>query len=262
MYNFFSFHTVRKNAVKVIHAIISSYPYISDESFHKFSRELIGCFKEREDSVRCDVITCYAELLAKTFYGVSVNQLRLTDIKNETTQVPILIQYLPSLTDASLKLFTTSSLKTKSASFSMLKIVASVSKSDFEKYLSPFIVCAKTSISDSNQGVKLEALSFLRTVLEMQKSSLEFIPSLLPLVIQSVKADWYKVISEGLRVLDTMITHFPIKSSTTALHDEQTSEMMKNIYSCVAPRLEAQDIDFEIKVCKFSRFVYNNCQLN
>ena len=93
--------------------------------------------------------------------------------------------------------------------------------------------------------MKLEALQCIRTTIEVLPFNLvaPSIQSLLPIVLLMVKADWYKVISEGLRVLNAIVLKYPSGEIS------QVHLIMNDIYLSVLPRLEALDIDVEIKVC-------------
>lgn len=57
---------VRKNAVKVLNAIIQAQPGLLTDIYASCADELISRFKEREENVRTDVIACFNSLLLAT----------------------------------------------------------------------------------------------------------------------------------------------------------------------------------------------------
>ncbi len=79
------------------------------------------------------------------------------------------------------------------------------------------------------------------------------VQQLLPTILLAVKADWYKIISEGLRVLNAIVMNFPLPSSNEEA--EGTKMFMREIFLAIMPRLEALDIDQEIKVSTMSHII-------
>ena len=57
---------IRKAAVKVISAVIDSRPEMLKMLYEKCASPLIARFKEREESVRVDIIGCFEKLLVAT----------------------------------------------------------------------------------------------------------------------------------------------------------------------------------------------------
>ena len=125
--------------------------------------------------------------------------------------------------------------------------------------------------------MKLDALLFLRQALEshpphtLQPS----LARLLPLVISTVNEEWFKIIAESLRVFGAIITVARPDQSAIILqnntnntnNDSNKSDNKSNkggenefvygplvrpIYDALLPRLEALDIDQEIKECSIS----------
>lgn len=96
--------------------------------------------------------------------------------------------------------------------------------------------------------MRLECLQFLRVVLDTQSSNVlrDAIPSLLPLSVSSVNAEWYKIIAEGVRVLNSIILNLA-HAKVNASQDPVVLNVINQIYAALLPRLEANDIDVEIK---------------
>lgn len=107
-------------------------------------------------------------------------------------------------------------------------------------------------LADKNQALKLDALVFLRCLLEHHAPSVLQPHLLKPLdaVVLIVQEDWYKVIAEALRVLIALVPVLrPIDAQSGFFVDNFAAfkPCVQKIYHAVWPRLEALDIDQEIK---------------
>jgi hypothetical protein len=104
------------------------------------------------------------------------------------------------------------------------------------------------------QALRLDALVFLRVLLESQDSTQmrKHIPSLVGLVQTAMNGDWYKIIAEAVRVAGIIVSVWrPSNSimSPAANANIDGAAMIVSIYSALLPKLEALDIDQEIKEC-------------
>lgn len=103
--------------------------------------------------------------------------------------------------------------------------------------------------------LKLDALAFLRTSFDSHPSSGALIKSdlqLVSLVASIVKEEWYKVIAEALRMLSSIVAAVRGGQTQTLFQEassQQSQTLVNIIYSAIYSRLEALDIDQEIKDC-------------
>ena len=107
-------------------------------------------------------------------------------------------------------------------------------------------------LADKNQALKLDALVFLRCLLEHHSPSALQPHLLKPLdaVVVIVQEDWYKVIAEALRVLTAMVPVLrPIDAQSGFFVDNFPAfkPCVQKLFKAVWPRLDALDIDQEIK---------------
>lgn len=194
-----------------------------------------------------EVIFCINELLLKAFPITSWSKNPIiTDNQSNSDIFRTFHDHIPKLVDVSLKQMSGNSVKTKSALLSILRFIAYTFKEKFRNYSEHILSCIKTNLQDKNQQLKLDCLQFLQTVLDHSSSTilLENIADLLPYVITSVNAEWFKIIAEGLRVLNSMVLSIslvPEKSNTLV------QNITNQIFSTLIPRLDANDIDIEIK---------------
>ena len=265
---------VRKNAVKLIHALIIHQPTISLEVLIQCFEELIERFKEREENVRVEVISCCHELLLKVFPPSSTAALNvrsgsssmITDTTPAVTadivtssattthaSFDVFSQRIPKLMDATLKQLSSTSVKTKSALLALLRVIASTFNQQFQNYAIKLLHAVKSSsLNDKNQLLRLDALQFLKTMLDLTASQtlLDHLSGLLPLVIASVNAEWFKIIAEGLRVLNALVlnvSRLPAEIAASPATVTILRHISTQIYTTLEPRLDANDIDIEIK---------------
>lgn len=101
--------------------------------------------------------------------------------------------------------------------------------------------------------MKLDALVFLRLAFEKHPAVVvqPFVPKIFDQVSSTMSEDWYKIVSEVLRLLGTIVDVMrPIDSSSGFFIAGFDYEILApKIYKLLLPRLEASDIDQEIKEC-------------
>jgi len=271
---------VRKAAVKVISAVISARPEmlnrLYDEKELGVADQLISRFKEREENVRLDILLCFSNLLQATLSssssrsssaskqsseavsgggggGVSLDAFTShPTLTRQKSTVHFLVEQMDKIISAARKQLQGSAVKTKSTVFSMLRTLVNVLNGGLTNYLPQLLgdvdKCMRT---EKSQTLKLDCLLFLRLVYEKHAPA-DLQPSidrLLPLVISAVNEDWYKIIAEALRVLGTIITVSRPRVDDMFVGDYSYAHIVQPIYSALMPRLEALDIDQEIKEC-------------
>ena len=257
---------VRKAAVKVVTAIITSRPEMLHVLYGYCAEELISRFKEREENVRLDIFSCFTSLLQSTISSTRINSDAMISVsgdsdctkatirptmKRQRSAVVYLEEKIPMIIRASQKQLQSSSVKTKSAVFAMLRTLVNVVQGSLNENLLGLIDTVLKCLSEKNQTLKLDALSFLRLVFEYHSPSslLEIVPKVLPATLDASKEDWYKVIAESLRVIGSIIGVIrpQILGDTMDTFDFQA--YVNPIYLSILPRLMVFDIDQEIKDC-------------
>lgn len=258
---------VRKSAVKVISAIISARPELLEGIYKDCADHLIARFKEREENVRLDVIATFNNLLQMTLNVVSSNargietgaSTRLgkhanTVSRHHTIILAQLEEKVSIIVKASQKQLIGNSIKSKSAIFCMLRTLILVLKGGLTAHLQLILGLVEKALLEKNQTLKLDALSFLRLTFQSHSpDSLQAsIPRLLPMVISAINEEWYKIIAEALRVISDIIKAarpMDLDSNMFIGSYNGYSSIAIPIYDAILPRLEALDIDQEIKEC-------------
>jgi cullin-associated NEDD8-dissociated protein 1 len=253
---------VRRAAVKVLTAVVGSKPDGLAEFYTSHGADVVKRFSEREEHVRLEVIECFATLVRTTAkFGAS----------SEPAQALVAIS--PSVLNQCLKQLGTKGDKMEKTKIAVLDLVKGLVGSSsgnsgngggssggltpplLEKLMGHLASC----LSDKSNALKLDSLVFLRTALDsLDPASLQpSLPKLLPLVLSCVQADWYKIIAEALRVVGCMVVVLRPLDSGGDMFDaslcpspaSSIGPVVGPVYAAILPRLEASDIDQEIKEC-------------
>lgn len=255
---------VRKAAVKVITATISAHPSMVRELYETSADSLLNRFKEREENVRLDIINCFTKLVelnlpVADFHGTESgwNAPRLMRQKSTSNLLSDKVSLIMRVSSVHLN---GNSINTKIAIARLLKALVQALQGGIDEHLS---ASSKLSgqleklLQEKNQTLKLETLNFFRVCYAFHPSSvvLDSATRFLPMITRAVGDEWYKIIAESLRVLETMIINArPLDAVTGMLAPMHPAleSMLPKIFDCVMSRLVALDIDIEIKECGIS----------
>lgn len=255
---------VRKAAVKVISAVITARPELLQELYISCGDELIGRFKEREENVRLDIISCFGHLVQATCsVSALVNGSRSTNKGESIIAAPLLIREctvgllearVNQIVAASCVQLSGASIKTKSAIFGLLRTVMTAMNGGLDRYINRLLNAADKCLLEKHQALKLDAMMFIRVALDHHPAEVlhPSLARLLPLVVSILGEDWYKIIAEALRVLGSIVQVMRPRDLRLGQFLPSTYDyrpLVPVIYSAILSRLSAQDIDQEIKEC-------------
>ncbi|CAM9727695.1 unnamed protein product [Chrysoparadoxa australica] len=264
----------RRSAVKLLSAIITHRPEMLESLYETCADEIIGRFKEREENVRIDVIACFGELLHVRLTSELLALVTLTGgaRKGDTSKAlghpmspakegssrneaaaKLLAVKLPGVIKASEKQLRGKSIKTAATIFQMLRTLCHVLPGSLQPYIPSLLDHVHKYVQDKNQGLKLEALLFLRLAMETHEPTTFHpqMPKTLGLVTAAVQEEWYKIIAEALRVESCIIKIMRPRDPSTGKFSGNFDyrPFVKPLYEAAMPRLSATDIDQEIKEC-------------
>ena len=286
---------VRKAALRVISALIRERDELlqDEDLYFEVCEQLLGRFKEREESVQLEVLICMTQLLEETESAMStdkgtdatemdgpppltrsissggainnVSHVHLTNITtvriDQSAIKGFLQEKLPYILRTANKLLRgngakATSPKIKSAVFVLLRrlvsvLHGSVNTNDMGVLMTILLECLH---AERNQSLKLECLYLVMDIFKAHSSSFlhKYITPLLPEVFVAAGDDWYKIAATSLKLIGIII------STSRTLKDENSMEVddssdfdlspfYQSIYDAVFPRLEALDVDHEIK---------------
>eukprot|EP00574_Skeletonema_japonicum_P010659 CAMPEP_0201716250 /NCGR_PEP_ID=MMETSP0593-20130828/2261_1 /ASSEMBLY_ACC=CAM_ASM_000672 /TAXON_ID=267983 /ORGANISM="Skeletonema japonicum, Strain CCMP2506" /LENGTH=1369 /DNA_ID=CAMNT_0048206003 /DNA_START=50 /DNA_END=4159 /DNA_ORIENTATION=- len=238
---------------------------------------LVNRFKEREENCRVDIIECFTRLLSYTVSASSAGVLVLascTSMDDDALAASgaVVVDLRSNVSSAIVKA-TEKQLsakkggeRSKSSAIALLSTLclAPGGIGSSEQITSVFrhVKTILNADDDANtrrhsavnsKSLKLEALCLVRIMLSCKKHDASDIKnSLLPILLSDickcVQEDWYKVISEALRVLVEIPGLLVLGSATKAEKDEVAT----SLYDAIEPRLSEHDLDQEIKECALS----------
>lgn len=237
---------VRKAAVKVICAVVTARPELLPQIYATCVDELIARLKEREENVRLDIIHCLTCLVevsnvaeVKGVTGPGVDGRDLLEGKSS------------SIINGACTHLVGQSIKTKAAVFTLLRSMVVILGPRLDCHCPRLLSCVEKCISEKNQALKLDALVFFRVLIDHLSPNITqgTVCKMVPLVISAVKEEWYKLIAEALRVVNSIVQTVFSKDIMTSESDIDYCKFSFDIYGSILPRLEALDIDLEIKEC-------------
>lgn len=243
---------VRRASLHVLSSIITSRSEMLNDLYTTSAPLLISRFREREENVRLDVLSCFTELLRMTVVSESRKgggAGATTTAGNVNAQ---LTEKIPAIISAANKqLGAKLPVKTRSSVFGLLKQLVQVVPGLLQPHMDTLIPAITLAMGDKSSALKLDALVFLRQLMETHDAAVfhPYVPELVPLVVVCVKEDWYKIVAEALRVVGSTVKVIRPKDPDTDLFkgDFDFAPFVSDLEGAVLPRLQAHDIDQEIK---------------
>jgi cullin-associated NEDD8-dissociated protein 1 len=270
---------VRRSSVRALIAVIDTQKNYPSTLWECGAFDiLLDRFKEREENVRVDIIDAFQRLLShsikasidETTASTSTSSVTESDEMNDESKYDdpaAVAAAIDARTPAIIKsCIGQLKLKTKNEAakiqiFALLSVLCkSPSGIGEEKQFSSLFTTLKLTLAPSStKSLKLEVLRFLLSALKSPSHSKTLLrPSLLsvlPLVCEAVKDDWYKLIAEALRVLakfpELLVADPQDTMSDTPAPSLSTADLKSHVtllYDAILPRLEENDIDAEIKM--------------
>ncbi|CAO3690585.1 unnamed protein product [Rhizopus microsporus] len=278
---------VRRSSSKLLCAIIETRLDMLQQMYELVAPVLINRFKEREDTVRIDVLQTFIALLRQTNASEKSGEGHETAIKagslnldgisllpvkcasNDTTDTDkiknTLNSYVPKLCRALAKQAESKSTETRQACFQLLRELVVVLRGGLETQMELFIPiissCLSSTLTDQHQmasssNIKIEALSFLGVFFRKHAPEAihPYCSKLFSLIIQSFADKYYKITSEAFLVcMEFIKTVRPIyyipesKQYDIRNIDQDHVPFIKQIYATVLQVLGTSDADQEVK---------------
>lgn len=233
---------VRRASAKCLEAIILSRRDMINEFFVTIAPVLVARFKEREESVKADIIQTFVSLLKQTKHVVH---------ESKAQSHPILINLsgmVPVIVNKSSSLLREKAVKIRQIVFQMFIEIMNVIPNVLSNHIASLVPGILYSLADKNStsNMKIDALVFVRELLKTHHPS-TFWPQIhvmLPAVITAVSDSFYKIASEALALLSQLICVIR-PSQCEPMPDFES--VMGLIYEKTLERMSRTDVDVEIK---------------
>ena len=237
---------------------------------------LVNRFKEREENCRVDIIECFTRLLSYTVSAASSGVLVLassTSVDDAALSAPgaVVVDLRSNVSSAIVKASEKQlsakkgGERSKSSAIALLSTLClapgGIGGSDqinsvfrhVKTILNSDDGKLRRQVTINSKSLKLEALCLIRIMLSCKKHDSVHIknallPILLPEICHCVNEDWYKVISEAMRVLMEVPNLLVVGSASK----DEMDKVANSLYLAIEPRLAEHDLDQEIKECALS----------
>lgn len=230
---------VRRSAAKVLSAIIETRSDLLQELYKNVAPALISKFKEREESVRADILQTFIALLRQTSVyaggdeGHKLRRYSVSSFGEELDMMPsspvvnavqsndgprqLLRAQVPKLCRALAKQLSSKSTQTRQIGFHLLREVIIVLHGGLEDQMELFVPVIESSLSNtaidhhhqaaSSSNLKIEILQFLRLFFHNHAATSihPYLGRLAPSVIKSISDKFYKITSEAFLVCIELI---------------------------------------------------------
>ncbi|XP_030061343.1 cullin-associated NEDD8-dissociated protein 1 [Microcaecilia unicolor] len=238
---------VRRSAAKCLEALVSTRQDLLQEFYRSVSPVLISRFKEREENVKADIFSVYVSLLKQT--RPTQTWLQASDsVSKEEMPLTMLQNQVPNIVKALAKHFKDKSMKSRQGCFGLLTELANIfpgSLADHIPALVPGIVFSLTEKSSSS-NLRIDTLAFLYVLLCSHPPEVfhPHVGTLFPPVVVCIGDPFYKITSEALLVTQQLVKVIrPLDEPTTF----SCQPYVQDLFSCTLKRLQAADIDQEVK---------------
>jgi cullin-associated NEDD8-dissociated protein 1 len=271
---------VRRSAIRTLAAVVNAseknlsslwniqYALRKNKSWQATVAEaLVNRFKERDENCRIDIIECFNSLLKCTVKVAANDGIDFTSSESMDVEVSAQVvknfqaTYVDAIISGCEKQLSAkkAGLQTKSAALSLLSTLctapggvggASNINSLFQQIASIFTQSNQGGAhTGSNKQLKLDALLLVHTVIKSGQHDPvdvknKIIEVLLGVLCKVVHENWYKLISETLKVL----TAIPVLLGESKSSDEELNAASSTLYNAIEPRLAANDFDNDIKL--------------
>lgn len=269
---------VRRAAAKCLESVIATRHELLAEMYHTVSPALIARFKEREENVKCDILSAYTALLRATRPPPSL-QMSMTPADNSPQA--LLLQRVPGVVRGALRVVCGRSARARGCALALLRELLAAAPGCLADHAPRVLRALTPPLTDKStaSSMKIETLVFVVCLVRGHSASTmrAHVAALLPPVLACVHDPFYKVTAEALRVLQTLIKVMRPLDIVEGIEgedevrveppSEELRQFVPAMYECILVRLRATDMDQEVKeraiaacgqlLCHFGDYLHN-----
>ncbi|CAG9796700.1 unnamed protein product [Diatraea saccharalis] len=269
---------VRRAAAKCLESVISTRHELLPEMYQTVSPALIARFKEREENVKCDILSAYTALLRATRPPPA---LQMSIAPADNSPQALLLQRVPGVVRGALRVIRGRSVRARGCALALLRELLAAAPGCLADHAPRVLRALTPALTDKStaSSMKIETLVFVVCLLRGHPAETmrPHVATLMPAVLSCVHDPFYKVTAEALRVLQTLVKVMrPLDNidnieNLDELHVEPPPEDLQQfipaMYECTLVRLRATDMDQEVKeraiatcgqlICHFGDYLQN-----
>lgn len=234
---------VRRASAKCLEAVILALREMTIEFFVTVAPALASRFKEREETVKADIIQTFVSLMKQT--RALVNEHRDARVSSPVLE---LTKMIPSIVNKSAGLLREKAIKTRQSVFHMFIEIMHIQSNALRDHIASLVPGILYSLVDKNStsNMKIDALVFVQELIKTHQPQTFYshIHAILPAVLTAVMDSFYKISSEALTLLTSLVSVIRPFDAEPMLEFE-TALMV--IYEKTLFRLSKTDMDLEIK---------------
>lgn len=227
---------VRRASAKCLEAIIIAKKDSVNEFLDTIAPVLVSRFKEREESVKADIIQTFVTLLKQARWNLDNNLIRK------------IREMIPTIISKSNALWRDKFLKSRQIALAMLTEIVTIVPNGLIDHIPTILQGVLHSLVDknSNTNMKMDALIFLQELIKAHEPSVfhPHIKNLLEVVLMLVNDSFYRIASEAFSLL-TLIVHIARPDGQQPMADYQT--VFPAAYERTIDKISLVGIDLEIK---------------
>ncbi|XP_061708687.1 cullin-associated NEDD8-dissociated protein 1 isoform X1 [Cydia pomonella] len=268
---------VRRAAAKCLESVISTRHELLAEMYQTVSPALIARFKEREENVKCDILSAYTALLRATRPPPALQSITPADNSPQA----LLLQRVSGVVRGALRVIRGRSVRARGCALALLRELLAAAPGCLAEHAARVIRALTPALTDKStaSSMKIETLVFVVCLVRGHSPAAmrAHVAALMPAVLGCVHDPFYKVTAEALRVLQTLVKVMrPLGESENAEHiedstieppPEELQQFILPMYECTLVRLRATDMDQEVKeraiatcgqlLCHFGDYLQN-----
>ncbi|XP_069592324.1 cullin-associated NEDD8-dissociated protein 1-like isoform X2 [Ranitomeya imitator] len=238
---------VRRSAAKCLETLITARPDLLSEFYRSAAPAIISRFKEREENVKADMFSAYISMLRQTRCSHSCRQNVEASDKGDSP-LSALQKQVPSVMKSLQKLLRDKSFKSRQGCFAVLTELTAALPGCLSQHIPALVPGLAFSLTDkgSSSNMRLDTLMFLHVILNCHPPECfqPHLPALLPPVVACISDTFYKITSEALLVAQQLVKVIrPLDQAKIP----EPSPYTKELFSATLKRLQATDIDQEVK---------------
>lgn len=227
---------VRRASAKCLEAIIVARRDMVVEFLVTIGPVLVSRFKEREESVKSDIIQAFVAILKQNRQS-----------KNEQG-IAKLNEMIPTIVAKSSGLLREKAVKARQVVFHMFIEIINTSRNALSEHMASLIPGILYSLSDKNStsNMKIDALVFVQELIKTHEPSTFHaqVNVITPAVLTAARDSCYKVVSEALTLLTDLITVMrPFNGEPMSDYEP----LLFKIYEVTFERVLKTAVDVEIK---------------
>ncbi|KAJ3158045.1 Cullin-associated NEDD8-dissociated protein 1 [Geranomyces variabilis] len=274
---------VRKASSKLLASVIGTRSDSLEDLLQTVAPVLITRFKEREESVRVDILSTFSILAKQTGVAAGVQSVGERFVTNgrdakrrkgasgsaqteATGPRELLGQSVPRLSIALANELKGKSILTRQEGFKLLRELVRVLDGGLDSQVGLFVPAIVASLanpvgnaakSSTNSNLKIEILEFLSILFKTHAPECfhKYLAQLVPPIMAAAEDKFYKITSEALLVTIELVKVIrPIsydpetkQHSVEPLALPNFAEYLQLIYTTTLGRLQAPDVDLEVK---------------